>query len=147
MELNNPSSSNSGSKRKLVTGNSNKCQTCKSAVGVCHVHELDILDPVPSHISKNNISSHPKKLKTSSTSVLTDQQKLQKEERQKLKQFSKWKDFVTNNFSFNFHLKSTSSEVSTDFPENQKISRPKWFFSKNTWTDDKEAALDKIFRM
>ena len=128
-------------KRKLVT-NSNFCQNCGSTLGKCHVHDLDIYDPVPSVISSKIIASlNPKRPKTS------DQQKRQKEQKKNANLLSRFQKFVGDHFTFNFHFQTSNPICSKDFPEDQKIERPKWFFSRNMWTNDKKKALDEIFSL
>ena len=34
--------------------------------------------------------------------------------------------------------------VPKQFPENEKLERPRYYFSKNQWTFDKEQALEKL---
>ena len=34
--------------------------------------------------------------------------------------------------------------VPKQFPENEKLERPRYYFSKNQWTVDKEQALEKL---
>ena len=39
---------------------------------------------------------------------------------------------------------SNVPSVPKQFPENEKLERPRYYFSKNQWTFDKEQALEKL---
>ena len=40
--------------------------------------------------------------------------------------------------------KANVPSVPKQFPENEKLERPRYYFSKNQWTVDKEQALEKL---